>query len=188
MTRCAVTTDAEAEKQQGDNRTMGRKFTIPYGLYRVHGYISPHLADPQRNGTGFSEQDLEILKRALNQMFDIDRSAARGEMRPRHCIAFKHESALGNARSDKLFNRVAYRLKEEIRKESRPPRSFEGLRALSPVWRIFRTGSRPRSGSNLDRWSTPTKTSFRSPPCSTTSSARGSAPLSMSTVCGQRTV
>lgn len=124
VTRCAVTTEADAEKQQGDNRTMGRKFTVPYGLYRVHGYISPHLADPERNGTGFSEQDLEILKRALNHMFELDHSAARGEMRPRHCFAFKHESALGNARSDKLFDRVAYRLKEDVRKENRPPRSF----------------------------------------------------------------
>lgn len=124
ITRCAVTTAAEAEKQQGDNRTMGRKFTIPYGLYRVHGFISPHLADPDRNGTGFSEADLDILKRALNQMFEIDRSAARGEMRARHCIAFKHDSALGNERADRLFRRVSYNLRAD-RNSSAPARSFD---------------------------------------------------------------
>jgi len=125
VTRCAVTTTAEAEKQQGDNRTMGRKYTIPYGLYRVHGFISPHLADPERHGTGFSEDDLELLKRALNMMFEIDRSAARGEMRPRHCVAFKHESKLGNTRADQLFSRVGYRLRDNVVKENRPPRSFD---------------------------------------------------------------
>ncbi|MFG0292438.1 MAG: type I-C CRISPR-associated protein Cas7/Csd2 [Phycisphaerales bacterium JB050] len=125
VTRCAVTTQKEADAQQGDNRTMGRKYTVPYALYRVHGYISPHLADPERNGTGFSEADLELLKRALNQMFEIDRSAARGEMRPVHCIAFKHESMLGNARADELFSRVGYSLRPEVRSENRPPRSFD---------------------------------------------------------------
>ena len=129
VTRCAVTTEAEAEKQQGDNRTMGRKFTIPYGLYRVHGFISPHLADPERHGTGFSESDLELVKRALNQMFEIDRSAARGQMTPRHCIAFRHESALGNARADQLFSRVGYTLKKAVRDANRPPRSFDDYEA-----------------------------------------------------------
>ena len=125
VTRCAVTTQKDADAQQGDNRTMGRKYTVPYALYRVHGYISPHLADPERNGTGFSEADLELLKRALNQMFEIDRSAARGEMRPVHCIAFKHECMLGNARADELFSRVGYSLRPEVRSENRPPRSFD---------------------------------------------------------------
>jgi CRISPR-associated protein Csd2 len=125
VTRCAVTTEAEAEKQQGGNRTMGRKFTIPYGLYRVHGFISPHLADPQRNGTGFSEADLELLKRALNNMFEIDRSAARGQMNPVRCVAFKHESALGNARADQLFKRVNYTLRDEAKAENRPARSLD---------------------------------------------------------------
>lgn len=131
VTRCAVTTQKEADAQQGDNRTMGRKFTIPYGLYRVHGFISPHLADPERNGTGFSEGDLELLKRALNQMFEIDRSAARGEMRPVHCIAFKHESMLGNARADELFSRVGYSLRPEARSENRPARSFDDYELAS---------------------------------------------------------
>jgi len=121
ITRCAVTNERDLEKE----RTMGRKYTIPYGLYRVHGFISPHLADPERHGTGFSEDDLELLKRALNMMFEIDRSAARGEMRPRHCVAFKHESKLGNTRADQLFSRVGYRLRDKVVKENRPPRSFD---------------------------------------------------------------
>ncbi len=124
VTRCAVTTEGEAEKQQGDNRTMGRKFTIPYGLYRVHGFISPHLADPQRNGTGFSEADLDMLRQALNHMFEIDRSAARGQMNPVACIAFKHESGLGNARADQLFKRMNYKLRDAVRDENRPARSL----------------------------------------------------------------
>jgi len=124
VTRCAVTTDAEAEKQQGDNRTMGRKFTVPYGLYRAHGFVSPHLADPDRHGTGFSQADLDIIKRALNHMFEVDHSAARGQIVPRGCVAFKHDSMLGNARADQLFRRVRIELSPAARDESRPPRSF----------------------------------------------------------------
>lgn len=133
ITRCAVTTAAKAEKQQGGNREMGRKYTIPYGLYRVHGFISPHLADPERNGTGFSEDDLDVLKRALEMMFELDRSASRGEMRPRHCIAFKHDSALGNARADQLFSRVTYRLREDAVKEGRPPRAFDDYEFIADL-------------------------------------------------------
>ncbi|MEZ6052431.1 MAG: type I-C CRISPR-associated protein Cas7/Csd2 [Planctomycetaceae bacterium] len=82
VTRCAVTTEKEAEAQSGDNRTMGRKFTVPYGLYRVHGFINPQLAEK----TGFNEngEDLELFWTALAQMFEADRSAARGEMALRH--------------------------------------------------------------------------------------------------------
>ncbi|MGE3181803.1 MAG: type I-C CRISPR-associated protein Cas7/Csd2 [Phycisphaerae bacterium] len=120
VTRCAVTTEAEATKQQGDNRTMGRKFTIPYGLYRVHGYVNPHLA----NQTGFSTNDLELLKQALNLMFEHDKSAARANMRPCRCIAFKHESKLGNARSDQLFDRVAAEQTDESKAKGSPPRSL----------------------------------------------------------------
>lgn len=148
VTRCAVTTPAEAEKQQGDNRTMGRKFTIPYGLYRVHGFISPHLADPDRNGTGFSDRDLDLLKRALNQMFEIDRSAARGEMRPRHCIAFRHESMLGNARADQLFDRVAYKLRKSVINENRPARSFDDY---EPVINLDKLPT----GITAEEWVTP---------------------------------
>jgi CRISPR-associated protein Csd2 len=116
VTRCAVTTEREAEAQQGDNRTMGRKFTVPYGLYRVHGFINPFLAGQ----TGFSQSDLELFKQALNQMFEFDRSAARGQMVPRKCIAFKHDSKLGNARADQLFDRVTVQLKEQ----GKPPRQY----------------------------------------------------------------
>ena len=104
VTRCAVTTEKEAEKQSGDNRTMGRKFTVPYGLYRVHGFINPHLAAQ----TGFDENgdDLELFWKALEQMFEHDRSASRGEMSPQSLVVFKHESKLGNAPAHKLFERV----------------------------------------------------------------------------------
>ena len=102
ITRMAVATEAEAEKQQGDNRTMGRKFTIPYGLYRAHGFISAHLA----RQTGFGEDDLKLLWDALVNMFDHDRSAARGELSTRGLYVFKHEGELGDAPAHKLFDLV----------------------------------------------------------------------------------
>jgi len=102
ITRMAVTTEKEAEDQQGDNRTMGRKHIVPYGLYRVHGFISAKLAEK----TGFSENDIKKLWQALEMMFEHDHSAARGEMVVRKLIAFKHEDVLGNMASHKLFERV----------------------------------------------------------------------------------
>lgn len=125
LTRCAVTTEKEAEAQQGGNRTMGRKFTVPYGLYRAHGYINANLADPECHGTGFSEDDLELFKKALGEMFENDRSAARGEMRPRGCFAFKHESKLGNARADQLFDRVKVERASSGDGEYKPARCFD---------------------------------------------------------------
>jgi len=116
-----VTTAAEAEKQQGDNRTMGRKFTVPYALYRVHAYVNPFLAEQ----TGFSADDLELFKQALGQMFEHDKSAARANMRPCRCIAFRHGSKLGNARADQLFSRVKVELKSALRDQKKPPRSFD---------------------------------------------------------------
>jgi CRISPR-associated protein Csd2 len=110
ITRMAVATEAEAEKQGGDNRTMGRKFTIPYGLYRAHGFISAHLA----NQTGFSEDDLELFWKALEQMFEHDRSAARGLMSTRGLYIFKHESSLGNAHAHSLFERIKINRKEGV--------------------------------------------------------------------------
>lgn len=118
ITRMAVATEAEAEKQQGDNRTMGRKFTIPYGVYRCHGFVSAPLAQQ----TGFSEDDLRLLWQALSQMFDHDRSAARGEMTTRKLVVFKHQSALGNEPAHKLFERVRVDRKGDL---SAPPRSFD---------------------------------------------------------------
>jgi CRISPR-associated protein Csd2 len=119
ITRCAVTTEGEAEKQEGDNRTIGRKFTVPYGLYRGFGYINPSFAER----TGFSEEDLALFKKGLSEMFEHDRSAARGQMRPVRCIAFRHENKLGNARADQLFARVKVALKDGLKTEKRPPRS-----------------------------------------------------------------
>jgi len=104
ITRMAATTEADAEAKGG--RTMGRKHIVPYGLYRAHGYVSAPLASHATKGTGFSEDDLELLWQALESMFDHDRSAARGEMASRKLIIFKHESALGNAQAQKLFGRV----------------------------------------------------------------------------------
>ena len=105
ITRMAATTQADAESK-GDIRTMGRKHIVPYGLYRAHGYVSACLAGGAGKGTGFSEEDLELLWTALEQMFDHDRSAARGEMTARRLILFKHGSALGNAPAHRLFERV----------------------------------------------------------------------------------
>ena len=102
ITRMAVATEKEAEKQGGDNRTMGRKATVPYGLYVCHGFISANLAQQ----TGFSEEDLELFWDALKNMFDVDRSAARGLMSAQKLVVFKHDSVLGNAPANKLFDLV----------------------------------------------------------------------------------
>lgn len=104
ITRMAATTEKDAEEKGG--RTMGRKHIVPYGLYRVHGYVSAPLASHPVKGTGFSEDDLELLWQALGNMFDHDRSAARGEMASRKLILFRHQSALGNAQAQSLFDRV----------------------------------------------------------------------------------
>jgi CRISPR-associated protein Csd2 len=104
ITRMAATTEKDAEDKGG--RTMGRKHIVPYGLYRAHGYVSAPLASHPVKGTGFSEDDLELLWQALDNMFDHDRSAARGEMASRKLIVFRHQSALGNARAQSLFERV----------------------------------------------------------------------------------
>lgn len=120
ITRMAVATQGEAEKQGGDNRTMGRKNTVPYGLYRGYGFVSPALA----NKTGFAQADLEVLWRALCDMFEHDRSAARGLMSLRKLIVFKHESALGNAPAHRLFDL----LHVERVDGSRPARGFTDYR------------------------------------------------------------
>lgn len=114
ITRMAVATEAEAEKQDGDNRTMGRKHTVPYGLYIGHGFVSSFLAKQ----TGFSEEDLALLWNSLTYMFEHDRSAARGEMSTRGLFVFKHDSELGNAPAYSLFERIQARKRVDI------PRSF----------------------------------------------------------------
>lgn len=116
VTRCAVTTEQEAKDQSGDNRTMGRKFTVPYALYRVHGFINPHLA--AQTGFNSNGEDLELFWTALAQMFESDRSASRGEMAPQALIAFEHESPLGNAPANKLFDRISIKRKNGSATES----------------------------------------------------------------------
>ncbi|MBL8422737.1 MAG: type I-C CRISPR-associated protein Cas7/Csd2 [Candidatus Accumulibacter phosphatis] len=116
ITRMAVATEAEAEKQQGDNRTMGRKHTVPYGVYVAHGFVSSFLAKQ----TGFGEEDLELLWQALEQMFEHDRSAARGEMSTRGLYVFKHDCELGNAHAHSLFDRIDIARKPGVE----VPRSF----------------------------------------------------------------
>ncbi len=118
ITRMAVATEAEAEKQSGDNRTMGRKYTVPYGLYRAHGFVSAHLA----NQTGFSEEDLNLFWDSLLNMFEHDRSAARGMMATRGLYVFEHSTALGNAPAHKLFERIVVERKAG---STGPARSFE---------------------------------------------------------------
>ena len=110
ITRMAVATEAEAEKQSGDNRTMGRKNTVPYGLYVAYGFVSPALAAQ----TGFSEEDLDLLWSALVNMFEHDHSAARGMMATQKLIVFKHDTALGNAPSHRLFDLVKIAKKGEV--------------------------------------------------------------------------
>ena len=117
ITRMAVATEAEAEKQKGDNRTMGRKFTVPYGLYVSHGFISAHLAAQ----TGFTTDDLDVFWEALEKMFWEDHSAARGEMNVRGLYVFEHDSALGRAPAHELFEKI----KVERKDPSIPARSFD---------------------------------------------------------------
>ena len=125
ITRCAVATEAEAEKQGGDNRTMGRKFTVPYGLYRAHGFISAHLAGQ----TKFDENDLSLLWEALKNMFEHDHAAARGEMTMRGIYVFKHDSHLGNAPAHKLFELI----KPELADKTKPPRNFSDYKPIGLV-------------------------------------------------------
>jgi len=115
ITRCAVTNEKDVDKE----RTIGRKFNIPYGLYRCHGFINAKLAEK----SGFTEADLTLLKQALNDMFETDRSAARGLMAPVRCIAFRHKDPCGNARADQLFLKVTAKLLPEVQEQGRPPRS-----------------------------------------------------------------
>lgn len=99
ITRSSVTNEADRDKE----RTMGRKNIVPYGLYRVHGFINANLAQQ----TGFSEGDLDLLWTGLRDMLDLDRSASRGMMAARQLIVFKHDSKLGNAQAHRLFDRVS---------------------------------------------------------------------------------
>jgi CRISPR-associated protein Csd2 len=123
ITRMAVATEREAEEQKGGNRTMGHKFVIPYALYRMHGFISAPLAER----TGFSEPDLELLWQALQNMFEHDRSASRGEMNSRKLFVFRHAHKLGNAPAHALFGRVTV---ERAGITGAPARAFSDYKIL----------------------------------------------------------
>jgi CRISPR-associated protein Csd2 len=114
-----VARETEARAAEGGQTEMGGKSTVAYGLYRAHGFVSPHLADGP-SGTGFSEDDLTLLWEALTRMFEFDRSASRGMMTTRRLIAFRHESKLGNAPTQDLFARLDVRAKDT----TQPPRAY----------------------------------------------------------------
>ncbi|QGM98093.1 type I-C CRISPR-associated protein Cas7/Csd2 [Methylocystis parvus] len=136
ITRMAATNEAEKKKREDgadddrtENRTMGRKHIVPYGLYRTHGFVSAHLAAR----TGFSDADVAFLWDALKNMFEHDRSAARGEMAARKLVVFEHDNALGRAAAHDLFERVkvarvdggeAYPIGDKRLDNARPARSF----------------------------------------------------------------
>lgn len=108
ITRVAITTEKDAENKSNE---MGRKSIVPYGLYRVEGYISANLA---RKVTGFSEEDLELLWNAIINMFENDHSAARGKMAVRELIVFKHSKELGDCPAYKLFDAVKVQKNDDI--------------------------------------------------------------------------
>jgi CRISPR-associated protein Csd2 len=136
ITRCAVTNKRDADSE----RTIGRKFTVPYGLYRCHGFLNASLAEQ----TGFTTDDLELFKEALNNMFEIDRSAARGLMSPVRCYAFRHEKKNGNARADQLFAMIKAELNPDLTAENKPPRSHHD-------YSIALDGTLPE-GVTLEEW------------------------------------
>lgn len=129
ITRMAVATEKEAADQSGDNRTMGRKFTIPYGLYRANAFVNPFFAEQ----TGFSDADLNIFWDALIKMFDFDRSAARGLMSTQKLIVFKHASKLGNAPANALFDSVKVARKPDVT----APRDFSDYDVTLPALDAF---------------------------------------------------
>lgn len=123
ITRMAVASEKEikineetGEENYTENRTMGRKYTVPYGLYRCHGFVSAHFAE----STGFMQDDLEVFWQALINMFDHDHSAARGQMNARGLYVFEHDNKLGNAPAHKLFDLVNV----EVKDASKPIRAF----------------------------------------------------------------
>jgi len=124
ITRVAYTTEKKQQSTTAQTE-MGNKHTIAYGLYRAHGFVSPHLADPPR-GTGFSEADLDLLWLALLNLFDLDHSASRGLMACRGLWVFKHESKLGNAPAHRLFDLIT------IEKRKDPPREFADYVVKAP--------------------------------------------------------
>jgi len=121
ITRSSVTNEKDALL---NDRTMGRKHIVPYGLYRAHGFISARLANDAKKGTGFSEDDLALLWESLANMFEHDRAAARGLMSARALIVFRHDSDLGNATAQSLFDRVKVTRKTGDGAADGAPRDF----------------------------------------------------------------
>jgi CRISPR-associated protein Csd2 len=142
ITRMAATTEGEKAKQEEgaddertENRTMGRKYIVPYGLYRAHGFVAAKLSER----TGFSDDDLSFLWDSLKNMFEHDRSAARGEMAARKLVVFEHASPLGNAQAHDLFERVrvervsdgeAYLIGDKRLDNAPPARHFADYRII----------------------------------------------------------
>jgi CRISPR-associated protein Csd2 len=124
ISRQAFTTERERSTKSGTG-TFGRKHTIAYGLYLAHGFINPMFADK----TGFSEEDLQLLWKALRNLFDLDRSAARGLMATRGLFIFKHDSKLGNAPAQTLFESISVKLKDGVVS----PRKFEDYTITAPA-------------------------------------------------------
>ncbi len=153
ITRMAVATEKEAESQQGDNRTMGRKFTVPYALYQTHGFVNPFLAEQ----TGFSEDDLELFFTALENAFQFDQSAARpaGSMAPRGLLIFKHENQLGKAPSHTLFDRLRIKSFEDSPAEDgKPPRKFSAYASRvtfdgQPLDEVVKSGESKDLGNGI---------------------------------------
>lgn len=165
LTRMAVTTVQDAEKQQGDNRTMGRKFTVPYALYRSHGFINPFLADQ----TKFSDDDRELLFSAFENAFQFDASAARppGSMAPRALLVFRHDGTgadgdqkaqqakLGCAPSHVLFDRLKIKsFEEQPADDGKPPRSFESYKSRitfdgTPLDEFIKSGESKDLGNGI---------------------------------------
>jgi CRISPR-associated protein Csd2 len=138
ISRQAFTGDKDIKNSTG---TFGKKHTIPYGLYRAHGFISPAFAeigpDPAKaKGTGFTEDDLALLWKALHNMFDLDHSAARGLMTPRELVVFKHASKLGEAPAQTLFEKVAFKKNDGVE----AARSFSDYTAMLPTQADMPTG------------------------------------------------
>jgi CRISPR-associated protein Csd2 len=129
ISRQAFTGEKDIKSGTG---TLGRKFTIPYGLYLAHGYINPVFAAK----TGFSEEDLTLLWKALANLFELDRSAARGAMASRGLYIFKHESKLGNAQAQKLFESIQIQKKQD----TESPRSFTDYTVTPPQQNVLPDG------------------------------------------------
>ncbi len=130
ITRVAYTTEEKTATSKGSTE-MGSKHTVAYGLYRAHGFVNPHLAAQ----TGFSQADLAVLWKALVNLFELDRSAARGLMAVRHLFVFKHASALGEAPAHRLFDLVQATRRQEDGKEIESPRSYADYR-VTPLEEI----------------------------------------------------